>query len=285
MIPSRYLAPPARFVHHDAAMLKIRKTVLCLIIASLTAAVFAQQPKVESKPVAPAASSQPGAEAGHTPDATPDTQAMVKETEQVDSRSGKMGLFWWVPVEFWEASAVRQGLSRQQASQYFLPLRDYTLFIVGVGDMGMGGITWHDEKDLRKNITLRDQAGNIYQPFDKVTDEAQGFADLMKPTLKNMLGPLGNGMQFFFFPLKDKAGKTFADPHGKSEFSLLVTDLMSPGTSTYTWRAPLTSLSPPKYCPVGKERLEASWRYCPWHGVKLDDGPSASPAAPAAAAQ
>jgi len=82
-------------------------------------------------------------------------------------------------------------------------------------------------------------------------------------------------------------GNEIANSRANTEFSLVATNLMggpSP-TSTYTWRLPVIALMPPKFCPVGKEKVEANWRYCPWHGNKLDaesapSAPSRKPAKP-----
>jgi len=208
-----------------------------------------------------------------------DTTALAKETEQIDQRNGKMGIFFWVPTEFWEQSTVNAGGSRERAKQYFKPLRDYNVFLVGVGTIGLGSMDWTPDATLRKSIVLRDQAGDSFKPLETVSPEAQGFTDILKPTLKTILGPFGEGVQLLFFPIKDSTGKVFADPRHSSEFSLVVSDLMGAGSSTYTWRPPLTSMLPPKYCPLGKERVEANWKYCPWHGNKLDSEAKPAPAA------
>jgi hypothetical protein len=198
-----------------------------------------------------------------------DTQELTNETEQMDNHGGKIGLFWWVPVEFWEQSAVQSGANYAIAKKTFAPLANYNLFIIGVGTYNVGGISWAKEQDIRRGVVLRDQAGNTYKPLESVAEDAQNFSDLMKPILKNILGPMGEGVQLFFFPKKDAQGKEFADPRRTSELTLLVTDLMDPGVSSYVWRLPLTSLLPVKYCPVGKEKVKANWKYCPWHGNKL----------------
>jgi hypothetical protein len=199
-----------------------------------------------------------------------DTQAVVKETEQIDTRNHKMGVFWWIPADFWEAAVRKQGFSAEQANKVFGPFKGYNLFLVGVGDLGVGNYTWTKEDEIRKHVVMRDQNGNIYKPLEETPNEVGSLISGMKPMLKNMMGDLGEGMQFVLFTGKDSTGNSFADPHKSSEIFLDVSELMGPATSTYTWKLPLTSLVPPKFCPVGKEKVEANWKYCPWHGNKLD---------------
>jgi hypothetical protein len=205
-----------------------------------------------------------------------DTQAIVKETEQVDSRPHKMGIFWWVPAEFREASVRKQGYSAELARKVFGPFRGYNVFLVAVGDPVAGIESWTKEPELRKKIVLRDQRGNIYKPLEGPPDDLRPLVATMKPVMQNMLGSFGEGLQFMVFPAKDNDGNVLVDPRKSSEIFLDVSDLMGPATSTYTWRFPLSSMTPPKLCPVGKEKVEANWKYCPWHGNKLEG--EASPA-------
>jgi hypothetical protein len=212
-----------------------------------------------------------------------DLQALVKETELVDMRAHKMGVFWWVPLDFWDASLRAQGFNSTEAGKAFEPFGSYNVFLIAVGNMGLGNINWIGEKELKKNIVLRDDHGNTYKPIEELPEDIVPMVELMKPIFKNMMGNFGEGLQFILFPAQDKAGKRFADPRKSSDFFLDVSDVMGTATSTYTWRLPLTSLTPPKYCPAGKEKVEASWKYCPWHGVKLtEDAPATPVAAPSA---
>src|SRR5258708_36501686 len=71
-----------------------------------------------------------------------DMGALTKETEQVDQRDGKMGMFWWIPTEFWEESAAANGRDRKETKSIFAPLNDYTVIVVAVGNMGRGNIEW-----------------------------------------------------------------------------------------------------------------------------------------------
>jgi hypothetical protein len=202
-----------------------------------------------------------------------DIGALTKETEQVDQRDGKMGMFWWIPTEFWEESAAANGRDRKETKSIFAPLNDYTVIVVAVGTLGVGDIEWMPDAAVRKSLKLRDQAGNLYDPLTTISPESQVIADVIKPIFKNILGPMGEGVVVVFFPGKDAKGTEIANPHRSSEFSLQVSEVMGPGNSIYTWRLPVSALLPPKYCPVGKEKVEANWRYCPWHGNKLFTDP------------
>lgn len=214
----------------------------------------------------------------HTAEPEFDIQALMKETEQVDMRRHRVGIFWWVPPEYWDASLRQQGYNSERVKETFQPFKSYNLFIIAVGEMGVGDISWSKEAEVKKGLVLRDQRGNTYKPLEEVPEDLRPIIEVMKPVFKNMMGNFGGGLQFVLFPTKDGSGNVFADPHKSSEIFLDVSDLMGPPTSTYAWRFPLTSMSPPKYCPVGKEKVEAHWKYCPWHGNKLEEDASAKAA-------
>lgn len=241
-----------------------RKLLTVFLLATLSCL---GQSKPDAKP--PIKVTAPAVSSG-TATPTIDLQALVKETEQVDMQRRKIGMFWWVSYEFWEAVSQQQG-QRDEVTKAFLPFKNYNVFVVAIGSVGIGQATWADESEIKKNIVLRDQHGNTYKPLPEAPEDMRPLVSLMQPIFKSMLGNFGEGMQFMVFPLKDGAGNVFADARKSSEMSLDVTGLMGEPTSTYTWKFPLTALSPPKYCPVGKERVEANWKYCPWHGNKLED--------------
>jgi hypothetical protein len=251
-------------VHYIATMQRTLLIILLLVSVVSTA----QQ---SSEPTKQAPKSAPSSENIASIEPEVDMQAIAKETEQLDMRRHKMGIFWWVPPDFWDATLRQQGYTSEQAHKAFEPFRNYNLFMVAIGDMGVGNISWTKEAEVKKSILLRDQSGTTYKPLEDVPRDIGPIIDLMRPIFKNMMGNFGEGLQFVVFPAKDSSGNIFADPRKRSEFSLDVADLMGPATSTYTWRLPLSSLMPPKYCPVGKEKLEAHWKYCPWHGNKLED--------------
>ncbi len=231
-----------------------------------------------SSPVLLAQASAPAAAPAEAIDTRLDD--IIKDTQKQVGGKDVAGLVWWIPAEFWEVSAVQQGSTTEKARETFAPMREYTMVIVAVGKVGIGNITWYSEAEVRSNTTLRDADGQSYKPLTDISPDATGISSVVKPVLANTLGQTGQNLQIMFFPAKTAAGKIIADPTRAGSFSLVIENLAGPKLSTFEWRLPLTSLSPPRFCPVGKERVEANWKYCPWHGNKLEDlPPTPAPAA------
>lgn len=207
------------------------------------------------------------------PTETADTRIddLIKDTQRPIGGKDIAGLVWWIPAEFWEASAIQQGSTPQKARETFAPMREYTMVIVAVGKVGIGNITWFSESDVRSSTTLRDSDGQLYKALTDISSDAVGIASVVKPVLANTLGQTGQNLQIMFFPAKTTAGKLIADPTRAGSFSVQIENLAGQKLSMFEWRLPLTSLTPPRFCPVGKERVEANWKYCPWHGNKLEE--------------
>ena len=203
--------------------------------------------------------------------------AIIKETQLTVGGKDTTGFVWWLPAEFWEQSAIEQGGTPEQARNTFAAMHDYTMVIVAVGKVGIGNINWRSENEIRSGISLRDSDGQSYSPLHDISGDAQGIISIVRPVLTNILGPMGQNLQILFFPAKSKMGKSIADPTRAGTFSVVLSNLTPQKESEFSWRLPLTSLSPPKFCPAGKERVEASWKFCPWHGVSLDEAQNAPP--------
>ena len=123
--------------------------------------------------------------------------------------------------------------------------------------------------ELRKNVFLR-FAGDDYSVVQEPSQEAKNLSAILKPVLSAALGKAGENFELLFFPAQNRTGATIADARDKGTFSVVLKNLVGVPESVYQWRLPLTSISPPKFCPVGKERVNANWDYCPWHGVSLN---------------
>src|ERR1700722_1947514 len=204
---------------------------------------------------------------------TSDTKidGMVKETQKLIGGKDLTRLVWWVPPEFWEESAVQQRSSLQPARETFGSLREYTMVIVLAGKIGIGDINWYSENQRRSNTSLHDADGQIYKPLTDVSADAASVISIIKPVTANILGPAGQNLQILFPLSKTRSGMLIADPIREGRFAVSIENLLGTKPLSVEWLLALTSLTPAKFCPVGKERIEACWKYCPWHVVKLLD--------------
>lgn len=214
-------------------------------------------------------------------DETYNVEEIIKETQKSISDPKCVGLIWWIPTEFWEQAAQKHGTPAEQAHQTFGALRQYTVIGVAVGRLGLGNINWYNEQIIRSSVALKDSEGAVYAPLTDLSPDAAGLVSIFKPVLSNILGPMGQNFQLLFFPSQTSKGKLIADPHHEGAFTVDFSYPQEKIESQHDWKLPLTSLSPPKYCPVGKERVQANWKYCPWHGNKLDSSPPATVPQPA----
>jgi len=236
-----------------------RLGIYLLAFCALCAALFGQE------------ASKPTTSAGDF-----DMPAFIKETQQTVNEPGYFALVWWIPTQYWEIASGQAGMSEEKAKERYAPLRKYTLVAVVVGKIGIANIDYISEPVVRDATTLRDSNGTVYQPVQKLSGDAEGLLAILKAVFGKTMGPMGQNMQMLFFPATNTMAKPIADPLSPGSFSVILSKVVAGKDKEIEWRLPLTTLSPPKYCPVGKERVQANWKYCPWHGVKLDAAASDS---------
>jgi hypothetical protein len=152
---------------------------------------------------------------------TKDTKmdGIVKETQKQAGGKNVAGLVWWVPAEFWEASAVQQGSSLQQARETFGSLREYTAAIVLAGKIAIGNLNLYSENELRSNASWHDADGQIYKPLTDDSSDAACVISIIKPVMANILAP-GGQKPFLFFPSKTRSGVRIADPTYEGRFAI-----------------------------------------------------------------
>jgi hypothetical protein len=192
---------------------------------------------------------------------------LINETQQLSSRAQSMRLVWWIPTEYWAFSAqVDPKVSAAQMDSVAELLRPFTVIAAVDGELSPAGeISFLPAQKLRASIRLVDSHGTRYPPIapDAIPERTQVIIDVLKPLFANLLGQMGESMEFFLFPAADAHGHPIAPATGSGGFSVVLAE------EEFRWRLPLGSLVPRKRCPVDGELLSGSWRYCPWHGVEL----------------
>lgn len=197
-----------------------------------------------------------------------DVNALVSETQKMTQSVDEMKLIWWIPEEFWRVSFEQDpNMTKAQTENFLKILRPYTLIVAVDGAIGpMGGVTYKHKSSIKNSIKLKDQKGNFYRPLtdSQIDADTKNFLTMMKPVFVNLLGPLGQNMHFFLFPAKDVRGELVANAKKEGGFSVML------AAQEFKWRLPLASILPVKICPVDGEELSGSFKYCPYHGVRLD---------------
>jgi hypothetical protein len=208
-----------------------------------------------------------------------DLNDLMKETQNTESGSGNLSLIWWIPEQFWEASmAKRPNSSSPEANQILDSLRQYTVVAVIIGkETGLAEFQFLTADQLRSRVLLRDAGGRNYPVVAEPSTGAQILAAVFKPMLSKLLGNMGQHLELMFFPARNQDGQPLADALARGSFSIVVKGELPGSDVVFRYRLPLSALFAPKFCPVGGERVQADWIYCPWHGVRLN---LAAPAAP-----
>jgi hypothetical protein len=196
-----------------------------------------------------------------------DLESLLGETMIQYQAGDRITLAWWVPEEFWKAAFVTEELMDPQGMEDFLGVvRPYV--VVGALESTLGPTgpdSYVDAETLRASAVLRDSSGVEYAPLDAeaIGQDAILLAAVMKPAVEDLLGPVGEHMEFLYFPAASAEGAPIADARRRGAFSIAV------GDSTFEWVLPLDSVLPRKKCLVDGREMRGDWIYCPYHGIRL----------------
>jgi hypothetical protein len=188
---------------------------------------------------------------------------MLPEIQRNTGKHPTIALVWWMPAEYFEAAQTN-------SSKQFDAFRNNTVFGVVFAKIAPFGLLDFSPADkIRTSVVVHDASGAEYKPIDKLTDDVRVPLEIMKPMFSASLGKLGENIQFLVFAGKDQSGKRIADPRASRDFSVEIKELAGEPETIVSWRLPLSAVFPPRFCPVGREKVEANWKFCPWHGVAL----------------
>lgn len=196
-----------------------------------------------------------------------DFTALIQEGQKMIQTNHTMTLVWWIPEEFWRASALQnRELTPARVEDVVDVFRPYTLVAVVKSKMGpFGGTTYESASALRESVTILGKDGVRYRPLSEgdVNADTKNFLKMMQPMFASMLGPLGENFHIFVFPAKDKKGKRIANAKEEGSLRVDVSDLV------FRWRLPLSSALPLKVCSKCNETLSGAFKFCPYDATPL----------------
>ncbi|WP_165747769.1 hypothetical protein [Cellulophaga sp. Z1A5H] len=188
---------------------------------------------------------------------------------QIWKKDGEnMTLSFWLPRSYWRIALADNPAVPQEMVRLILETLDDYIFVCAL-DVAIhldGSMNFASEETLRNSITVKINEGIPQQPIpeNQLDISVRSISETMKPMFENMMGQFGAGMHFYFFENKDENGALLVDEYKEGEFTI------SHSKNEFQYALPLTTLLPPKYCPVDKAAMKGNWSYSPFHGKMLD---------------
>jgi hypothetical protein len=222
----------------------MKKSILFIIILSCLSQLNAQNKKFEDVSI----------------------DALMTETQYGSDDPDRLDLIWWIPTEYWNVVFSQDPSTSQSDTDEVIKLvGDYVFIMVLKGSIGtFGGITYEDEAQIKKqvSVTYKGTKLKIVETKD-LGAYTVNFLSMMKPMMKNMMGDMGENMQFYVFENPGKEDIIPIDPYSNETLTFNL------GSFEKNVMLPLGSLLQEKMCPETKELHSGKWTFCPYHGVKL----------------
>lgn len=193
---------------------------------------------------------------------------LVGDLQISKSTDDQFQLVWWIPPTFWEVSVGQDPSVSEEEKDILLEMvGQKPIFAVLDADINAFGMfTYPDEDDVRKSIKVIDYQGNTYLPIPKeeINSDTDMLLSMMGPMLSNMMGDMGKHFYFFVFPEILDSNTALNEPNTETAFTFYLNE------ESFDWKLPLPAMMPPKYCPVDNQKLNGTYKFCPFHGKKLD---------------
>jgi hypothetical protein len=198
---------------------------------------------------------------------------IAAETARLVQEQGHVANFWWLPPEYWILAAKELELTDAEQATVAKVFRDYT--IIAALDADVSGKKAPDLASIadvvkRAHFT---RGGETLEVLREVNPDVSKLVPTLVYLLRSSMGQLGAGLRLLPLANLDAKGNPVltAETHGELVLDYKLRD--DGPAHQVRWHAPLTAVVGQHKCPKGGEPLEASWAYCPWHGVKVEESP------------
>ena len=202
---------------------------------------------------------------------------IAAETARTLQEGTHIANFWWLPPEYWIRVSNELSIPEEDRAKVARVFRDYV--IVGALDVDLS------EKKAPEMASIADvvkrahftRDGKTLEVLHEVNPEVSKLVPTLVYLLRDSLGKLGDGLRLLPLANVDPKGNPYLSASTRGELVLEYRFNEGSPVHDIRWHAPLTSVAGTRKCPKGGEPLEASWTYCPWHGVKLPEPSSPKP--------
>ncbi|HEY2465913.1 MAG TPA: hypothetical protein VGI32_17765 [Steroidobacteraceae bacterium] len=207
-----------------------------------------------------------------------DQGALIRDLTLTRNVDGKLTVTMWMPDEFWRIALKSSGrMSDKGIADYIAVMHPYILVAVMDAQRGITAFRYTDADTLVGEASIEDSHGNTYRPLapDAVAEDIRNLIQTMRPLLANMMGAMGQHMEFLVFPSADKGGHFIADPSSEGALTVRLGDV------SMRYRLPIGSILPPALDPKTGESFPGSYHFNPYTGGKLVPRPTENHSEPA----
>lgn len=193
---------------------------------------------------------------------------LIKDLQIWDKEGNNMTLAFWIPTSYWRIALSESENTMTESIDLLEEIFGNYVFI-SIADLTIdsydASLSYTPDSIIRQTISITDNKDIQYLPIpqEEIPFNERYIIESLKPMFKQMLGQMGEGMNFYLFEVKDSEGNNIINEAEEGQFTLAYAE------HNFTWNLPIPSLLPPKYCPVDNEKMKGNWNYCPIHGEKL----------------
>ncbi|MGA1875595.1 MAG: hypothetical protein ACMUIA_08300 [bacterium] len=205
-----------------------------------------------------------------------DLIAFMNECQKMSGDPGLIAIVQWIPDEWWQITLERAEVPPSRIKEVLALFDPYLTFIVIHGKVSSNGVPlFTDESVIRQHLRLKDMAGGLYRPIndEDISSGVRNAIIMIKPLFSNMLGRMGENMNFFFFSSHGQKGERICQAGREGSFSISLSGIPEAKDQIFAWTLPLNSLLPLKVCPKCGREAQGSWKYCPFCGLSLPSRP------------
>ena len=202
-----------------------------------------------------------------------DLIGFMNECQQMSTDPGIIAIVQWIPDEWWQLTLERAEVPEERIREVLELFEPYTAFIVIHGKISSLGIpSFSSEANIRQHLFLVDETEEFYRPIEdeNISSGVRNAIIMIKPIFSNMLGRMGENMNFFFFTSTTKKGGKICQAKKRGSFAICFKDVPDIDDQVFKWTLPLNSLVPFTRCPKCAKEVKGAWSYCPWCGTPLD---------------
>ena len=200
-----------------------------------------------------------------------DEGALIRDLTLTRNINGKLTVSMWMPDEFWRIALKNSGrMTDKGIADYIAVMHPYILIAVMDAQRGITAFRYTDADTLVNEATIEDLHGNTYRPLapDAIAEDIRNLIQTMRPLLSNMMGAMGQHMEFLVFPSMNKDGRFIGDPKSDGSLTLHL------GEVALRYRLPIGSILPPALDPKTGESFPGSYHFNPYTGGKLVPRPA-----------